>query len=143
MKVHEIMTRNARCISPEATVGHAATQMRDLDVGSLPVCGEHGKLVGMITDRDIVIRSVAEGANPNSRLVQSVMSPDIVYCFAEDDVEEAAETMEAEQIRRLVVLDENKRLVGILSLGDLAVRCHDDKLSGGTLEQISEPANVH
>jgi CBS domain-containing protein len=143
MKVHEIMTRDAQCVRPDTNLSQAAIRMRELNVGALPVCGDNAKLVGMITDRDIVIRAVADGANPNATLVESVMSPDICYCFADDDVKEAARIMESEQIRRLVVLDQDKQLIGILSLGDLAVRCHDDKLSGEALEQISEPANVH
>jgi CBS domain-containing protein len=118
--------------------------MRDLDVGSLPVCGDQDRLVGMITDRDIVIRAVADGSDPNTTLVRDAMSPEIVCCFEDDEVAEAVHRMEERQIRRLPVLNHDKRLVGIVSLGDVAVRCRDDRLSGEALHHVSEPpATAH
>jgi len=140
MQVHEVMTPSAECTHPNATLQEAAQLMRDLDVGALPVCGENDRLVGMITDRDIVVRAIAEGRDPKTVRVEDVMSPDIVYCLQDQSIGDAAETMKERQIRRLVVLNRDKRLVGILSLGDLAAKTRDKALSGETLEQVSEPA---
>jgi len=139
MKVSEVMTRGAECTRPEATLQEAADQMRKLDVGALPVCG-NDKLVGMITDRDIAVRSVATGDNPMLGKVQDAMTPTVVYCYEDQDVSEAAEIMKDRQIRRLVVLNRDKRLAGIVSLGDLAVEARDDRMTGDALEAISEPA---
>src|SRR5688500_12159648 len=134
MQVSEVMTRSAECIRPDATLSEAAKLMRDLDVGPLPVCGDNERLVGMITDRDIVIRAMAEGHDPNQTRVESTMTPGVIYCFDDQDVSEAAELMMDRQIRRLVVLNRDKRLVGIVSLGDLAVETGDDLLVGNALE---------
>jgi CBS domain-containing protein len=142
MQVREFMTRNAECVAPTDTVRDAAGRMKDLDVGALPVC-DNDRLVGVITDRDIATRSVAAGHNPNADPVRDVMTPGIVYCFEDEDAEEAAGRMREKQIRRLPVLNRDKRLVGIVSLGDLAVETHDEKLSGRTLSGISSPALPH
>jgi CBS domain-containing protein len=113
--------------------------MRDHDVGALPVCdGE--RLIGMLTDRDIAIRAVAEGRDPRSTRARDVITEKVRYVFEDQDVQEAARMMEEAQIRRLPVLNRDKKLVGVLSLGDLAVRFHDEDLSGEALEQISQPA---
>lgn len=140
MLVNEVMTQDAQCISPDATIQQAAQQMRDLDVGPIPVCGENDRLIGMLTDRDIAIRAVADGLDPTTTLVRDVMTPDVIFAFEDDDVREAAHMMSEQQVRRLLVLSHDKRLVGIVSLGDLAVKTHDDELCGECLEQISEPA---
>ncbi len=140
MQVHEVMTPGAECTHPNSTLQEAARMMRDLDVGPLPVCSEKDRLVGMITDRDIVVRAIAEGRDPKTVRVKDVMSPDILYCFEDQSIGEAAELMKERQIRRLVVLNHDKRLVGIVSLGDLAAKTRDKALSGETLEQVSEPA---
>lgn len=140
MKISEILTPNPQCISPETTLASAAQKMKSLDVGMLPIC-EKDRLVGTVTDRDIIIRAVASGANPNTATVREAMTPEIVYCFDDEDVEDAAELMEQKQVRRLPVLSRDKRLVGILSLGDLAVRTQRDKLAGEVLERVSEPAS--
>jgi len=140
MLVSEVMTRNAACVHPDDTLQSAAAKMRDLNVGSVPVCGGEDKLVGMLTDRDVVIRAVAEGRNPNDSHVSDAMSMGITYCFEDQDVDEAAELMRHNQIRRLAVLNRDKRLVGIVSLGDLAVGTDDEHLAGRTLEEVSEPA---
>jgi CBS domain-containing protein len=139
MKITEILTPNPQCISPETTLTTAAQKMKSLDVGMLPIC-ENDRLVGTITDRDITIRCIARGANPNTTTVHDAMTREIVYCFEDEDVEDAAELMEQKQIRRLPVLSRNKRLVGIVSLGDLAVRTQREKLAGEVLERVSEPA---
>jgi CBS domain-containing protein len=141
MLVSEVMTPHAECTQPTATIRRAAQRMKRLNVGSLPVCDKE-RLVGMITDRDIVLRAIAEGMDPETTRVENAMTLGIEYCFDDQDVTEAAQIMEDHQIRRLVVLNRDKRLVGILSLGDLAVRVHDDMLSGSALEQISEPVPV-
>ena len=140
MRVNEVMTKGAECTRPDATLREAAARMKDLDVGSLPVCGDNDRLVGMITDRDVTVRSTAAGADPDTARVKDVMTPEIVYCFEDQDVAEAARLMKEKQIRRLVVLNRDKRLVGIVSLGDLAVETGNDKLAGDTLEKVSEPA---
>jgi CBS domain-containing protein len=118
--------------------------MRDMNVGPLPVCGQDDRLSGIITDRDIVIRAVAEGKDPHSTRVREIMTPHVVYCFDDQDVQDAASLMEENQIRRLAVLNRNKRLVGILSLGDIAVHTTEGhfELVGEALERISEPAHV-
>ena len=139
MLVQEIMTRHAECTRPSATLHEAAERMQQLNVGSLPVC-DNDRLVGMITDRDITTRSVAEGHDPDADHVADVMTPGITYCFDDQDVKEAARLMNEKQIRRLPVLNRSKRLVGIVSLGDLAVHTGDDELVGDTVEGVSEPA---
>ena len=139
MQVSKVMTRDAECVRPDTTLQEAARKMRDLDVGPLPVCGDNDRLVGMITDRDITVRAVAEARDPRTTTVQDVMTPDVVYCFEDQDVQEAARLMRENQVRRLVVLNRDKRLVGIVSLGDLAVETGDEKLAGRTLEHVSLP----
>jgi len=134
------MTANVVCVRPEDTLQDAARKMRDLDVGPLPVCGDDDRLAGMITDRDIVIRSVAEGRDPKTTPVSEAMTEDIVFCFEEQDVEEAARTMQERQLRRLVVLNNRKRLVGIVSLGDVATRSGDEEQTGAVLSDVSEPS---
>lgn len=139
MQVKEVMTRDAECTRPEATLRQAAQRMKELDVGVLPVCG-NDRLVGMITDRDIAIRAVADGENPDDCHVSDAMTSRVIYCFDDQDVSEAASLMEQEQIRRLPVMNHDKRLVGIVSLGDLAVHAEDDQMVEQALEAISEPA---
>jgi len=140
MQIREIMTATVECVRPDDTLQDAARKMRDLDVGPLPVCGDDDRLAGMITDRDIVIRAVAEGRDPRTTPVREAMTEGIDYCFEEQDVEDAARTMQDRQVRRLVVLNGDKRLVGIVSLGDLATRSGDEEQTGGVLSDISEPA---
>ena len=139
MQVREVMTRGVECVRPEDTVSTAASRMRELDVGSVPVCGDDDRLVGMLTDRDITVRATAGGADPSCTYVRDVMTPNIVYCFEDQNVNEAARMMKDNQIRRLVVLTRDKRMIGILSLGDLAVDTGNEQLAGRTLERISEP----
>ena len=139
MKISEILTPSPQCITPECTVTMAAERMRLLDVGMLPIC-DKDRLVGSVTDRDITIRATACGANPNSTLVRDVMTKDITCCYEDEDIEQAAKQMEERQIRRLPVLNRDKRLIGIVSLGDIAVRTHREKLAGEVLERVSEPA---
>jgi CBS domain-containing protein len=139
MQVREVMTRGVECVRPDDTLQTAARKMRDLDVGPMPVC-DNDRLAGMLTDRDITIRAVAEGKDPRTAPVRDVMTEGIEYCFEDDDVKVAARHMRDRQVRRLVVLNRDKRLAGIVSLGDLAAEAGDDRLTGETLEQISEAA---
>jgi CBS domain-containing protein len=141
MQVRDVMTKSVACVRPDVTIQSAAAKMRDLDVGVLPIC-EDDKLVGMVTDRDIVIRSVAEGSAPMMASVHTVMTPDVVICHESDSVEEAARIMSERQIRRLVVLGQDGHLAGIVSLGDLAVKSPDNEVTGEALESISEPAHT-
>jgi len=140
MRVNQVMTRDVSCVRPNDTLQSAAAKMRDLNVGPMPVCGGDGKLIGMLTDRDVVVRSVAEGMNPNDSHVSDAMSEGITHCFEDQDVEEAAHLMQDNQIRRLLVLNRDKRLVGIVSLGDLAIGADDEHLISKALEGVSEPA---
>ena len=139
MHVFEVMTRNVECTQPSASILDAARQMKKLDVGALPVCSGQERLIGMITDRDIVLRCVADGRDMNETKVQDIMTPDVEYCFEDQPVEHAARLMHDKQIRRLVVLHDDHKLCGIVSLGDLAVDT-DERLVGSALEGISQPA---
>jgi CBS domain-containing protein len=139
MQVREVMTRGVTCVGPYNTLQEAAATMWAHDVGPLPVCDD-GRLVGMLTDRDITVRATAEGEDPTAVRVRDVMTPEVVYCFEDQDVREAARLMKDRQVRRLVVLDCDKRLVGIVSLDDLAAKAGDPQLAGETLGRISEPA---
>lgn len=138
MKVRDVMTEHAQCISPNESIQAAAQSMRTLDVGALPVC-ENERLTGIITDRDIVVRGVCEACDPKTTRIGDVMTPHITFCFDDQDIEEAAKLMRQKKIRRLAVLDREKRLVGVVSLGDLAVESGDEHLAWETLERVCEP----
>jgi CBS domain-containing protein len=137
MKVSEVMTRGVECISPDDTLQNAARKMRDLDVGPLPVM-DQDKPIGIVTDRDITIRSVAEGRDPKEAKVSEAVTRQLFCCYEDDDVKDAARLMAEKQVRRLVVLDRNDRLAGIVSLGDIATDSGDEKLTGRVLEDISQ-----
>ncbi len=139
MQLKEIMTRNPDTVTPDTLVQEAAEKMRELNVGVLPVL-DGNQLVGIITDRDITVRSTAEALDPATARVRDTMSSYPIYVYDDQEVREAAALMEKHQIRRLPVLDRTNRLVGIVSLGDLAVDTHNLNLSGQVLEQVSEPA---
>ena len=139
VSVKDVMTRHVACVTPDDTLQEAARQMRDLNVGPLPVCDD-GRLVGMLTDRDITVRATASGIDPAAGHVRHAMTPDVVYCYEDQDVRDAADTMAAHQIRRLPVLNREQKLVGIVSLGDLAVDAGPQSRSGQVLKEVSEPA---
>jgi len=139
MNVDSVMTREVAVVNPKDSVRTAAETLKRLDIGSAPVCNGRS-LVGMITDRDITIRAVAEGRNPLNTTVEQVMSRDVVYCFDDQDVDEVAEAMAASQVRRMPIVNRQHELVGIVSLGDLAVDVADDEMSGEVLEEVSQPA---
>lgn len=138
MQLREIMTRNVETVRPDSALQEAAWKMKDLNIGSLPVC-DNRKLVGMITDRDITVRAVAEGRTPSETRVQESMTPEVSYCYEDQDVAEAAILMEEQQIRRLPIVNRQHELVGIVALGDLAVDT-DNAMSGDILEHVSKPA---
>jgi len=134
------MTTNVKLISPDDTIAHAAQMMQDLDAGILPVA-ENDRLIGMISDRDIAIRAV--GANKSSNTpVRDVMSAEVMYCFEDDEVEAVSHNMADIKVRRLPVMTHQKRLVGIVSLGDLAV-IDGPRNAGEALCGISEPGGSH
>lgn len=141
MKLSEIMTRDVEVIQPDDSLRLAARKMRDRDIGFLPVCdGE--TLLGVLSDRDITIRALADGMDVNIMLGRDLMTAPAIYCYEDQDVKEAAKIMEENQIRRLVVLSrEDKRLVGVVSLGDLA-RTGTVNLSGKVLQKVSQPETV-
>lgn len=140
MKVNQCMSRDVRIADPTETVQHAAQTMADIDAGFLPV-GENDRLIGIVTDRDIAIRAVALGREPSAK-VRDVMSGAISYCYEDDDSEDVLATMAELQIRRMPVLDRNKRLVGVVSITDLA--CNGESARAGeTLGDIARPSWLH
>jgi CBS domain-containing protein len=140
MNIRDVMTPNPRCVSPTDSVESAARIMRDEDTGAVPVV-ENGRPVGMITDRDIVVRVVADGGQL-SKSIGDVVTTGVISATPDMSTREAAELMSEHQIRRLPVV-ENDRLVGIVSLGDLAVKDARDKLTGDTLEKVSAGVKEH
>lgn len=138
MKVREIMTSGAHCVGPDVSLIRAATLMRELNVGSLPVC-DNDRLTGMITDRDIAVRGVAEGRELTGTPVRAIMTPEVIYVYEDQDLADAARVMETHQIRRLPVLNKEKRLIGFLSLADIATDCQDEHLPAEALREISQP----
>ena len=140
MQVNEVMSSDVRIANPQQSIREAARTMADIDAGVLPV-GENDRLVGMITDRDIAVRAVAAGKGPDTP-VREIMSAEVRYCFDTDEVEEVARNMADIKLRRLPVLDAKKRLVGIISLGDIALAEGPDP-AGQALCGISEPGGEH
>ncbi|HEU0296692.1 MAG TPA: CBS domain-containing protein [Anaerolineales bacterium] len=135
MKVNEVMTRNVEFIQPNDSLQMAARKMRDQDIGFLPVY-EGDELIGVVTDRDIAVRAVADGMNPEAIIGRELVTSPVVYCFEDQNVEEAARLMSDNQVRRLVVVDrKNNQPVGVISLGDLAGTVKE-KTAGKTLESI-------
>ena len=134
----EVMTREAETITPEASVQDAARLMSELNVGSLPVC-DGNTLVGMVTDRDITLRATAMGKAPQSTAVAEVMTAAATCCSESDSVDDVLRMMGDEQIRRVPVIDANKQLVGIVSLGDLATR--QPEPTDHTLNEVSQPSS--
>lgn len=138
MKVKEIMTKDVATLNADDSVERAAQLMKQYNVGAIPVCSEEN-VIGIITDRDIALRSVAQGENGRNQKVREVMSSNPVLVNSETDVHDAARIMSERQIRRLPVV-ENKNIVGIVSLGDLAVESNLQDNAGEALTNISEPA---
>lgn len=141
-QLKEIMTPSVDVISPNATTADAARKMKDLDVGAIPVC-DGNILLGMITDRDLVLRVMAISRNPMEARVSEAMSPDVYFRYEDEEAETAAALMSEKQIRRLLILSRTRKLVGIVSLGDLAVDGLDNQTSGTVLQQVSDPSRSH
>jgi CBS domain-containing protein len=139
MLLKEIMTPNVEAVSLDTSLVEAARRMARLNVGFLPVLGD-ADIAGVITDRDIVVRAIAEGDDPSQTPVESVMTATAESLPDDTPVEKAAQLMESRQIRRLLVTGSHGRTVGVVSLGDLAVKTKCDPLSGDVLEEVSRPA---
>jgi CBS domain-containing protein len=143
MRISEIMSHDVEVVHPEDTLQDAARKMRDRDVGLLPVC-DGKKLIGMLSDRDITIRAGAEGSHPTDQIGRDIGTYPVIYCYEDEDIEVAAHTMKKNQIRRLAVLRRgDKQLIGMVALGDLAVKNKDDQVSGDVLQKVSEPEKTH
>ncbi len=138
MQIREIMTTSVESVTPDTDLVTIARRMKELNVGSLPIV-ENDRLLGIITDRDIVVRAIAEGRNAQSEQVRAYLTPNPTTITADADVRDASELMAREQIRRLPVVD-GERLIGFVAIGDIAVDAGKDKVVGDTLEKISEPA---
>src|SRR3712207_3374826 len=137
MRIADVMTRDVRVVQPDRTVREAARLMDELNVGVLPVC-DGRRLVGLVTDRDITVRSTAAGLAPDQSYVRDVMTDEVEWCFDTDDVDEVVEMMSRLQVRRIPVVDRSKRLVGIVALGDLAT--DSEQQASRALRRISTPS---
>ena len=140
MNVEKVMTTRVSWVTPDTPVPEIARRMKAEDIGSLPVA-ENDRLVGMVTDRDIVLRGVAEGGDISRVPARQVMSPEVLYCFEDQPVADVLKNMGDNQVRRLPVMNREKRLVGVVSLGDLS-RAAGQK-AGGALKEISKPTHPH
>jgi len=139
MKVQEIMTRKVECVDPTLPIAKVAEKMRDLNIGFIPIC-QADRLVGTVTDRDITTQSVAQGRDPRLATVSEIMSASIFYCYEDEDIRDVARQMQEKEVRRMIILNRNKRLVGVVSLGDLARLVAEKSLAGETLAEIAEAA---
>ena len=135
MRVNEVMSRDVQICTPGSTIRECASKMAEIDAGAIPV-GENDRLIGMVTDRDIAIRGVAAGKGPETP-VREVMSAEVKYVFDDEDVNQAAKSMAQLQVRRLPVVNRDKRLVGIVSLADLAVK--EGKAAARAVSGVSKP----
>ncbi|GAK46739.1 CBS domain protein [Tepidicaulis marinus] len=138
MKIQEIMTKTVDWVSADTALQEAARKMKEDDVGFLPI-GENDRLIGMLTDRDIVLNCVAEGKDPSTQTARDAMHEGVRYLFEDQDIEEAADNMAKNKVRRMPVVNKDKRLVGILSLGDIAAHGQQD-CAGRALEEIAKAA---
>ena len=139
MKISEIMSRNVECIEPDTSIKDAAEKMRSIDVGFLPVC-EDGHIIGTLTDRDITIRHVADGQNPYRVEARDILTPNVFYCFEDQDIEEVGRYMQQHEVRRVLIFDHTQQLVGVVSLGDISKAAGEEHLAGETLKEIAEAA---
>lgn len=135
MQIKDILSKDVEVVAHDTPIRDVARKMRDRDCGAIPVT-DGDKMVGMITDRDIVCRCVAESKNLDDAKAEDVMTPNILYCYEDTDVEEVARNMADNKVRRLPVVNREKRLIGIVSLGDLAARAHKDQETGEAMEEI-------
>jgi CBS domain-containing protein len=141
MEVREAMTTDVIVVTPDQTLQTAAHLMQKHDCGVLPV-GENDKLVGMITDRDMAVRAIAQGKGPNTK-VREVMTEEVKYCFDDQDLAEVMKSMGVHQIRRLPVINRGKRLVGVVSLGDIARANGSEWQAGAALRKVARPGGEH
>ncbi len=140
MQVRDAMTRDVRVAAPGQTIRDVAQMMAEIDAGVLPV-GENDRLIGMITDRDITVRAVAAGKGPETPVRDVMSTEQVLYCFEDDDIDDVAKNMGDVKVRRLPVMDRNKRLVGIISLGDVST--NEKKVAGKAISEISAPGGPH
>jgi len=138
MKIRDVMTRTAQLTGPDDTLRHAAQMMKECDCGVLPVA-DGDRLVGMITDRDIAVRGIADGKGPDTK-VRDVMTDEVMYCFDDDGIQQVCQNMAEIQVRRLPVVSRDKRLVGIVSLSDLAKK---EANAAKALRGIARPSEQH
>lgn len=145
MKIQEIMTRNPSCVTADASVRDAAQIMRREDVGIVPVVEAAGdrKLIGLVTDRDIAIRCIADGKDGTCRVRDVMSADDLATCSADDDVDDVMDAMSKEKVRRIPIVDERGSLVGIVSQADVVRKANDDSKAQQTVERISEPGGLH
>jgi CBS domain-containing protein len=145
MKIHDIMTRDPSCVTPNATIREAALVMKREDVGIVPVVdgNDSRTLVGVITDRDIAIRCVADGRDADVRVRDCMSADKLATCRENDDVDRAMDTMRTEQVRRIPIVDERGSLVGIIAQADIVRKARDDAKAQQTVEDISEPGGRH
>jgi CBS domain-containing protein len=142
MKAKDIMTTAVKCISPDMRIQDAAKEMKTLDVGFLPVC-ESERLIGTLTDRDIALRVVGEGKNPQDCKARDVMTSDVYWCYDDQTADEVADFMAEKEVRRVLILNRNKRLAGVISIGDLSKARGEQEKAGKTLKEIAEaPSQV-
>lgn len=143
MKIQEVMTPNPRCVTPEMSVREAARIMKDEDVGIVPVTeGDSQRLVGVVTDRDIAVRVVADGRDAETRVRDVMSAGSIATRRPDEDVDSAMDTMAREQVRRIPIVDERGSLVGIVAQADIVLKVRNDKKAEHTIEKISEPGNA-
>ena len=135
----DVMTKNPVCATPDDNVADVARLMKDNDIGPVPIVeGASKKLVGIVTDRDLALKVVAEGRNPSSTKVRDVMTKDVVTCRADDEVEDALDAMSKNQLRRILVVDNSDTLVGIIAQADIATRMNEPEKTGEVVKEISE-----
>lgn len=142
MRVSEAMTRNCESVKADESLRNAALRMRDNDIGALFVNDDSGQVAGIITDRDIAVRAVADAANPDQRVAE-FMSRDVISCYEDDDLEQAARIMEEQQIRRLMVCNHDDQPVGVLAQADVALALGRAPLTGELLRDVSQPGGEH
>jgi CBS domain-containing protein len=140
MQIKEVMSRDVILASPRQTVSEVAQMMAERDIGFMPV-GDHDRIVGMVTDRDIVVRGLATGKGPNTA-ISEVMTEDVKYCFDDEEIDHVVANMGENQIRRLPVMNRQKRLVGVVTLADAALE-HDPVVVGEAFLRVVEPGGEH
>jgi CBS domain-containing protein len=145
MKVQDVMTKDPACVTPGATIREAAQLMQREDIGIVPVVDEQGtkRLVGVVTDRDIAIRIVAEGRGSDTRVSEIMSTSDLATCSADDDIAEVMEAMADEQVRRIPIIDDHGSLVGIVAQADVVRKTRDSERAERTVERISQPSGKH